>query len=194
MRGKVHPGETWLDVGAHYGYTTIALAGMVGQEGNVFAFEPSVTTAGYLNETCYLNHLGQVTVVPMGLGMDGDIRIVRVPINRGMADHAIVGSQHQNIYVVGLDILWSKLGDGPIHGIKIDVQGMEAQVLEGMSRILRNDRPHVVLEFHAGVDRDHVLKLLVQAGFGIPGTPLQPLDGEVTARYCDDRSYAFEPL
>ena len=39
-------GETWLDVGAHYGYTAIALSKLVGGNGRVFAFEPMLNTAG----------------------------------------------------------------------------------------------------------------------------------------------------
>ena len=38
--GHVRPGETWLDVGAHYGYTAIALSRLVGPQRRVFAFEP----------------------------------------------------------------------------------------------------------------------------------------------------------
>src|SRR5206468_10103171 len=43
---NVRAGETWLDVGAHYGYTAIALSRLVGLRGRVFAFEPVVATAG----------------------------------------------------------------------------------------------------------------------------------------------------
>jgi len=32
----VRPGDTWLDVGAHYGYTAFALARMVGPRGRVY--------------------------------------------------------------------------------------------------------------------------------------------------------------
>src|SRR5437016_5508671 len=37
---NVQPGETWIDVGAHYGYTAIALCRLVGAPGRVVAFEP----------------------------------------------------------------------------------------------------------------------------------------------------------
>jgi len=37
---NVKPGQTWLDIGAHYGYTAIALSRLVGESGRVFAFEP----------------------------------------------------------------------------------------------------------------------------------------------------------
>src|SRR6266705_5856989 len=45
---NVAAGETWLDVGAHYGYTAIALSRLVGTQGRVFAFEPMAATAGHL--------------------------------------------------------------------------------------------------------------------------------------------------
>src|SRR5207237_10129798 len=42
----VSAGETWIDIGAHYGYTAIALCRLVGPTGRVVAFEPVPTTAG----------------------------------------------------------------------------------------------------------------------------------------------------
>src|SRR5437762_14208121 len=59
LRDNVRSGETWLDVGAHYGYTAIAMAELVGRTGRVYAFEPSVPTAGHLTKTRELNHLEQ---------------------------------------------------------------------------------------------------------------------------------------
>src|SRR5579871_1370118 len=43
---NVQPGETWLDIGAHYGYTALALAKLVGATGRVVAFEPVIASAG----------------------------------------------------------------------------------------------------------------------------------------------------
>src|SRR6202011_64890 len=42
---NVSAGETWIDIGAHYGYTAIALSRLVGVQGRVLAFEPVLTTA-----------------------------------------------------------------------------------------------------------------------------------------------------
>src|SRR6266568_1468864 len=60
FENNVRPGETWLDVGAHYGYTAIALSRLVGTQGRVFAFEPMVATAGYLAKTRTINDLVQL--------------------------------------------------------------------------------------------------------------------------------------
>src|ERR1700687_2761905 len=63
----VRAGETWRDVGAHYGYTAIALSRLVGPAGRVFAFEPMLSTAGYLAQTRGLNRLAQLTSGPVSL-------------------------------------------------------------------------------------------------------------------------------
>lgn len=191
FQGNVKSNETWIDVGAHYGYTTIALAELVGRNGHVYAFEPSITTAGYLNRTCQLNRLDHATVVPLGLGNTGNFRAVVTPMSRGMANHHFGGSGSETIYVVDLDRIWPTFGQSALHGVKIDVQGMELQVLEGMTRTLSDYQPKLVIEFHLGVDRDRVVTLLSSLGYRIPGEPLEPQADEKEAGYCDDRSYAF---
>lgn len=192
FRHNIMPGETWLDVGAHYGYTSIALAELVGTNGHVYAFEPSITTAGYLNQTRKLNGLDQMTVLPFGLGDPGGLRMITTSIERGMANHALGGTSTENIWVVGFDHLWTALSAGPVHGIKIDVQGVEAQVLEGMRGTLREQHPKLVLEFHAGVNREQIVQLLRDAGYCLPGRPVDVLPSQ-SEPYEDDRSYAFEP-
>jgi len=190
FRQNVKPGETWLDVGAHYGYTAIALAKLVGSAGRVFAFEPSLSTAGFLDETRVLNGLDQIAVVPFALGEPGDIRMVSVSVDRGMANHAFGGSRSANIYVVSLDHFWTALGAPPIHGIKVDVQGMERGVVLGMLALLRKWQPKLIIEFHAGVDRISILSSLATVGYQSAGVCLGA--GELHEnRYEDDCSYLF---
>jgi FkbM family methyltransferase len=192
FRHNVRRGETWLDVGAHYGYTAIALAELVGGTGHVYAFEPSLTTAGHLNQTRGLNGLDQITVLPFALGEPGELRLTTTQMDRGMANHAFGGSSTENICVVGFDDLWTSLGSPPVHGVKVDVQGMESQVLEGMARTLGEQRPKLVLEFHSGVDRERIVELLRVAGYRKPGIPVDVIPSDTEATYNDDRSYVFE--
>jgi hypothetical protein len=119
------------------------------------------------------------------------MRLISVPIERGMANHAFGGSGTEDILVVGFDRLWDSLGKRSIHGVKIDVQGMESQVIEGMTHTLAEQHPKVIIEFHAGVDRDRILNLMKSLDYRLPATALEPLAGETNATYYDNHSYVF---
>jgi FkbM family methyltransferase len=193
---NVRNGETWLDIGAHYGYTALALCQLVGGSGRVFAFEPMIGTAGCVSRTRASNGFQQLTVVPIGLGECGDLATRSLPVVRGMVDSTLDGAQFEERFLASsLDWLWPRLGgtEDRIDGVKIDVQGMEIQVLKGMRGILRQHRPKLAIELHRGVSRDDFLDLLGELGYSQPALPIEPLPGESTPQYSDDRSYAFLP-
>jgi FkbM family methyltransferase len=192
---NVRAGETWLDVGAHYGYTAIALARLVGPEGRVYAFEPMTSTAGCIAQSRSINRLSQLTIVPVALGCCESIAARELPEVRGMLDSTRVRSDRgEPFFVANFDWLWpriSQTGSGGTHridGVKIDVQGMEIEALRGMAMTLQRYRPKLVVELHKGVSRSEFLSLLDSAGYSQRGRPLEN-SGE--ADYFDDHSYAF---
>lgn len=111
-----------------------------------------------------------------------------------MADHTGSDrtSDHVPILCISLDAAWEGLagGDERISGVKIDVQGMELTVLEGMEGIIQRWRPLLIIEFHRGVARAPIARLLkashyVNWGAGSKG---------ISPQWADDESYAFGPL
>jgi Methyltransferase FkbM domain len=112
-----------------------------------------------------------------------------------MADATRAGSARAYVDAAfaRFDWVWPLVhgGNDTIHGIKIDVQGMELEVLDGMRDALRHWRPRVVVELHAGVSRERVLRLLSDAGYSGQATAIDP--AENASRLLDDRSYAFNP-
>jgi len=209
---NVKPGETWLDIGAHYGYTAIALSRLVGESGRVFAFEPMLSTAGYIIQTRQLNNFPQLTVVPFGLAVPETLEIISLPVTRGMMDSTLVKDEGgrrkdkggkiqekgwlETIMVARFDWLWTRIcGNEPrIDGVKIDVQGMETDVLTGMIDTLRSQHPKLVVELHRGVDREKFLYTIELAGYACDAIPIEPVDGEVSPLYMDDHSYFFHKL
>ena len=189
----VQPGETWLDIGAHYGYTAIALSRLVGPSGRVFALEPVLATAGCITRTRELNGLSQLTVVPLGLNSLPGLSAVDLPVVRGMADSTIERKMwSERILAVALDSIWVSLsaGDPMVHGLKIDVQGMEYDVLRGMRVLLRQFTPKLVVEFHRGVDRAEILQFLRECGYE---TAWQPIDAANPPDvFADNMSYVFQ--
>lgn len=100
------------------------------------------------------------------------------------------------ILVAWLDWLWSRIcGENErVDGIKVDVQGMEIEVLRGMTAILRRWQPKLVVEVHAGVNRATLLELVKATGYSQQAVPIEPLEDETAPRYVDNRSYAFLPI
>jgi len=195
LSANVKPGETWIDIGAHYGYTAIALCRLVGDQGRVFAFEPMISTAGYLNQTKILNKFHIMTVLPLALGDRTEINLVRLSVVRGMGDSTLNAKKQETIFLTSLDWLWSQVcgQDRSIDGVKIDVQGMEFEVIKGMGEVLKLYTPKLVIEFHKGVDRKMLLNTLVNIGYTRPAIPIEPISGENVPQFLDDKSYAFEP-
>ena len=192
---NVQAGQTWLDVGAHYGYTAIALSRLVGPSGRVFAFEPMLSTAGYVAQTRRLNDFPQLTGLPLAWGAPESLELTQLPTERGMVDSTLKGGKWmETILVARLDWLWPQIcgGQAQIDGIKIDVQGMEIETLRGMANLLRSFKPKLVVELHSGVDREILLDLIEEVGYLRRATPLQPVMGETEGNYLDNRSYLFQ--
>jgi len=194
---NVNEGETWLDIGAHYGYTALALSRLVGSSGRVIAFEPMIMTAGCIQKTARLNRLPQLVVVPMALGNPDDIGFQEMSTIRGMVDGTIeVDSEVIYFYLARPSWIWPRICNQSdvINGVKIDVQGMEVEVLEGMLSLLQAHRPKLVVEFHKGVNREGLLELIELGGYAPDSAnPIDYIQGESTLQFLDNRSYYFNP-
>jgi FkbM family methyltransferase len=196
FQANVRAGETWLDVGAHYGYTSLALSKLVGTDGRVYAFEPMIASAGCILRTRESNGFHNLTVIPSALGSSEDVIVMHLPRTRGMIDSTIeADGLDEPFLVAGFDWLWPRIcgTDQRLHGVKIDVQGMENEVLRGMRQMLRQHRPKLAIELHKGVSREFFLEVLAECGYTSPGIPIESLLGESAPQYADDRSYAFVP-
>ena len=196
FKKNARAGETWLDIGANFGYTAIALSRLVGPQGRVYAFEPKLSTAGCLARTAEVNHYPQLLPVPLALGNPDDVSIRSMTVVRGMLDGILeLGPWSESICIARLDWLWPKLcgGKDEIHGVKIDVQGMELEVLRGMRQLLLAHHPKLVIEVHQNIDRSEFTALLLECGYRHHPEVLEPGDAsdDDGDSFKDNKSYAF---
>ncbi len=191
---NVQAGEAWVDAGAHYGYTALAIARLVGREGSVYAFEPVLSTAAHLERTRLLNALPQLTILPLGLTNVEGVSVAEMPIVRGMAyEGALELGIGETMALTALDSVWASISGARerLDGVKIDVQGMELAVLQGMQETIRRWRPRVIVEFHGGVDRAPILDLLAACGYARRGSAIDAARDDGDTAYLDDCSYLF---
>jgi FkbM family methyltransferase len=191
---NVRPGETWLDVGAHYGYTAIAMCERVGKQGRVFAFEPVLSTVGCLDLTKRINNYNQLQILPFALSSSERLNVAKYVLVRGMMESRMStnrNSEQDEVLSLAFDRLWDDVRGQVdfVHGIKIDVQGMEVETLAGMKQCLTRYQPTLILEVHPGVPRSQILEILSECGYD---TVPHPIEQKVQTDFFDESSnYSF---
>ena len=148
MRDVLAADDLVLDVGANIGNHTLYLAMVVGCR--VLAFEPNPQLTDPLQESIVANNLeDRVTLIGKGVGAaqaKGAFLNLK-PDNLGAQPLTLVAeaksSQDGMLEVIPLD---SMEFNQTVKAIKIDVEGMELDVLKGASKILEKHRPELFIE------------------------------------------------
>jgi FkbM family methyltransferase len=167
------PGMTFLDIGANVGYYTALAISRIGT-GRIIALEPDPESFCYLQRTVAANGTSNSTCIRKGAAShNGILTLFASTSNRGdnrLYANEFAGTAVQ-VEVTTLDGLLEELNIPSVDLVKIDVQGYEGHVLEGMEKILRQPRGLILLmEFwpfglqSAGSDAYEVLQYLEQAG------------------------------
>jgi FkbM family methyltransferase len=188
----VKPGDTIVDAGANQGYYTLIGSRLVGDAGKVYAFEPEPAMFELLEKNVRLNGLTNVVLERKALSSrGGTLKLFIADANKG--DHRIYqpkGESRPSVDVEAVRLDEYFKGRGRIDVIKIDTQGAEGLILEGMAGQLegRSDGPTIFMEFwpHGlagmGTDAGVLLKSLRSYGYTIydmrapGGKPMRPVD------------------
>ncbi len=171
----VQPGDTVLDIGANIGMVTLWLSQLVGQTGQVYAFEPNPELHSILEETLAHNQLDNVCLCPIALGAEQGLLELRIPkFNTGAASlirhRDLRDCDVVRVPVRPLSQIVAEEGIESIRLLKIDVEGFEAEVLKGGREVLEEICPEAILfEFNENIDRpvsqQPVLKILRDYGY-----------------------------
>jgi FkbM family methyltransferase len=176
MRSLIKEGMIILDVGAHVGYYTLLAAERVGPTGHVYAFEPEPENFKLLVKNVESNGFRNVTCVNMAVSDSSGVTTFYV--NREGNDlHSLVnhssdrGGAEIRIRTISLDEFASTVPLKTVDAIKMDIEGMEALALAGMSKLLsQSPSLSIVLEFapalirNCGRDPIEVLQGLLDRG------------------------------
>ncbi len=151
LKVLMRPGDTVLDVGANIGCTAILFGETAAA---VHAFEPSPTTCSYLTRNLAEAGLSQVHAHKYGLGVETqETTLTFSPSNRSggfVSDQTQAGAGHtvETIRIRTLDEVLPELGIHTVDLMKIDVEGVEGQVLSGAAHTLAQHRPLVTAELN----------------------------------------------
>lgn len=141
-----------VDIGANIGYHTLSMAKIVGNYGKVYAFEPQRILFQELCCNVILNRLDNVYAY--NAGISSEISYSYLPIIDYYSKEISLGcislnnNDNKNTEKVELFPL-EYFNIKKINFVKIDVEGYELNVLNGMNNILINDNPTLFIEINS---------------------------------------------
>ncbi|MGL5926820.1 FkbM family methyltransferase [Chroococcidiopsis sp.] len=151
----LQPGWYCIDVGANMGYYSCLMADAVGSSGKVLAVEANPRNTNLLKKTAIANGFKQLEVVNYA-ACDEDDSLTVLEVPPMMGGSASIMSCHKGattiyeleVETTTLDKLIDARSWERVDFIKIDAEGAEGLIWEGMQKILTaNPNIQIVMEF-----------------------------------------------
>lgn len=163
LKNVVGKGDVCADIGAHLGYYTLEMSRLAGAGGKVVAIEPMPTFNEVLGKLLRRKKAGNVELLQVALGGDGDyveMGIPKVGNNKQFAYARVMKDDGQYEYLEQVKVKNEQgdklFGQLPrLDFIKCDVEGLEIKVFSSMMETLSRHRPILLVEL---VDRNERIK------------------------------------
>lgn len=165
LREWLAVGDTAIDVGANFGSYSLKMSELVGESGRVLAFEPVPQTFAMLVRALAKADCRNVTMFNAACGNESRIVSMSVPDdhftgeNLYQASIGDSGPSSTNVICVRVDDL-----PIPLEGlrlVKIDAEGHDALVIEGMWRVISQFMPVLIVEHPP----NYIIERLTQLGY-----------------------------
>jgi FkbM family methyltransferase len=177
MSSVLRPGMVMVDVGANDGFFASFAARRVGEQGRVYAFEPSRREFGRLEANLTLNRLTNVRPIHKGVSDGSGTGVLHIceyghegQNTLGDFVHEVNGAGTETVELCSLNDYFSNEKLSRLDFIKIDVEGAEFKVLSGARELISRYKPIVMLEVldealhKQGSSADQVIALLKELG------------------------------
>jgi FkbM family methyltransferase len=142
LREWVKPGDSVLDIGANVGHYTRELSRIVGKKGTVTAFEPVPVTFGILGRL--MGRRANVALHPVAASHENGRATMSVPgdnyYRAKLGDGGDIDVQTRAIDTM------PEFAECRVDFVKIDAEGHEVEVLEGMKSLIHRCRPTLLIE------------------------------------------------
>jgi FkbM family methyltransferase len=151
IRMSLKPGDTALDVGANIGVHTLRMAQSVGANGKVLACEPLPHLQTKLKNNVLLNRYEDIVeIIPKALSDYNGKTKIKAEVssfNQGTGRMDTDGDIETEV-IQGDDLLNQKDIE-QLALIKIDVEGFEMKVIEGLKESIGKYKPRIIVEYDA---------------------------------------------
>jgi len=172
IKKQIFDGNVVVDIGASIGYYTVLFAKIVGEKGQVFAFEPEHENFNILKKNIEVNNFKNVVIE--NIAISDKIGHLPLKVEKDGSHKIIYDDSKENMYEIKSTTLdeYFKQFDNKIDFIKMDAEGSEYFILQGMKKILEKQSDlKIMTEFNppflrqAGIEPEKYIKKLLENGF-----------------------------
>jgi FkbM family methyltransferase len=172
-------GMTFLDIGSHFGFFTLLASNIVGKDGQVHSFEPTLCTYNILLDNIRTkNNITANNYAAFSIDTTLSFNDYGVEysawnsfVQARLDEQAInkITSKKMRVRAIPLDKYVDEKGIRPDF-VKIDAESAEYDVLKGMRKIIKDYRPMISLETgDKGIDNiknsREIISYLIERGY-----------------------------
>lgn len=164
------PGDLAVDAGANIGFFSLLMAKIVGETGEVVAFEPAAVNLERLRANISLNEMTNIRVVAKALYRNTELLSLYGGEDPGEISLTEIGPQFDSVAGTTFDLEFPLEGKQPSF-VKMDIEGSEENAIKGGNRMLAQARPPLICELNeealkrAGSTPDAVRKRMAMYGY-----------------------------
>lgn len=172
----------FIDIGANMGYCSLLMSRVVGEDGKVFAIEPSERDFLRLVDNVSLNKLGNVNVYRVAISdKAGNVKISIAPEERSalntlgtaFSNKGIEELRTEEVGAITLDRFVEQEEIDRIDVIKMDIEGSEFKALKGSRESVERYRPALIVGVNknslgaSGSSIEEVMKVLKELRYKV---------------------------
>ncbi|ARS89970.1 FkbM family methyltransferase [Natrarchaeobaculum aegyptiacum] len=197
-----------LDVGSNAGYFALSALGATSEETDLIAFEPDGRTLPLLGENVERNgYADRVTVEELAIGPEPGAATIELAshsnLNQIRTDEigahtkAVQSTRQVTMESIDSYLRTSEIDPAAVGAVRMDVEGYEIEIIDGMKRLLESDHPLLLfLEMHPHMLRHEqtkaFLETLENAGFVVESVSIE---GQISyLGFEERRELSFEDL
>jgi len=168
IRVHLGPGEVFWDVGSNLGLHALTIA-HARRDARVYAFEPNPQMAGLIQAAAAANG---VAVAVQEVALDTRTGRAKFFVYAGNVGRSGLHNWDADPHLASIEVATLRgdeaVGNGAIrqpHVVKLDVEGNEAQVLEGMPAVLADRALHTIVFEDSPTEETATKAILRASGF-----------------------------
>lgn len=137
-----------LDVGANFGFLSLVWANAISKNGKVIAFEPNINVYNSFKKAIRANNMeSTLHLKNLAVGnKDGSIELFLSSTTSNILQTGMQQNNKTTIEMVSLDSFSRRNDIIRCDLVKIDVDGIELEILKGATNLLENCRPIFIVE------------------------------------------------